>query len=136
MTQIATVERILDENHAEISVPRKSACGHDCEECAGCGVTGAAVKARANNPIGAQPGEKVVVESSTQKMLGIVVLVYAIPVALFLIGYLAAFALGGSVGVQYGTAIAGFVLGILFAIRYDRRLRAQGGLSFTIVRLF
>lgn len=136
MTQIATVERILDENHAEISVPRKSACGHDCEECAGCGVTGAAVKARANNPIGAQPGEKVVVESSTQKMLGIVALVYAIPVALFLIGYLAAFALGGSVGVQYGTAIAGFVLGILFAIRYDRRLRAQGGLSFTIVRLF
>ena len=136
MTQSATVERILDENHAEISVPRKSACGHDCEECAGCGVTGAAVKARANNPIGAQPGEKVVVESSTQKMLGIVALVYAIPVALFLIGYLAAFALGGSVGVQYGTAIAGFVLGILFAIRYDRRLRAQGGLSFTIVRLF
>ena len=136
MTQIATVERILDENHAEISVPRKSACGHDCEECAGCGVTGAAVKARANNPIGAQPGEKVVVESSTQKRLGIVALVYAIPVALFLIGYLAAFALGGSVGVQYGTAIAGFVLGILFAIRYDRRLRAQGGLSFTIVRLF
>ena len=38
MTQIATVERILDADHAEISVPRKSACGHDCEECAGCGV--------------------------------------------------------------------------------------------------
>lgn len=60
MTQIATVERILDENHAEISVPRKSACGHDCEECAGCGVTGAAVHARALNPIGARPGQKVV----------------------------------------------------------------------------
>ena len=42
MTQVATVERILDKTHAEISVPRKSACGHDCEECAGCGVTGAA----------------------------------------------------------------------------------------------
>ena len=136
MTQIATVERILDPDHAVISVPRKSACGHDCEECAGCGVTGAAVKARAENPIGAQPGQKVVVESSTQKMLGIVALVYAIPVALFLIGYLAAFALGAGVGVQYAVAGAGFVLGILFAIRYDRRLRARGGLSFTIVRLF
>ena len=34
MTQIATVERIIDADHAEISVPRKSACGHDCEECA------------------------------------------------------------------------------------------------------
>ena len=136
MTQIATVERILDPDHAVISVPRKSACGHDCEECAGCGVTGAAVKARAENPIGAQPGQKVVVESSTRKMLGIVVLVYAIPVALFLIGYLAAFALGAGVGVQYAAAGVGFLLGIIFAIRYDRRLRARGGLSFTIVRLF
>ena len=136
MTQIATVERILDRDHAEISVPRKSACGHDCEECAGCGVTGAAVKARAENPIGAQPGQKVVVESSTRKMLGIVALVYAIPVALFLIGYLAAFALGAGVGVQYAAAGLGFLLGILFAVGYDRRLRARGGLSFTIVRLF
>ena len=45
MTQIATVERILDDTHAEISVPRKSACGHDCEECAGCGVSGISVPA-------------------------------------------------------------------------------------------
>ena len=136
MTQVATVERILDAGHAEISVPRKSACGHDCEECAGCGVTGAAVRARAVNSIGAQPGQKVVVESSTQKMLGIVMLVYLIPVALFLTGYLAAVLLAASVGFQYLTAGAGFVLGILIAIGYDRRLRARGGLSFTIVRLF
>lgn len=136
MTQIATVERILDNDHAEISVPRKSACGHDCEECAGCGVTGAAVHARAINPIGARPGQKVVVESSTQKMLGIVALVYLIPVALFILGYLAGFALTGSVAVEYTTAVSGFLLGILFAVRYDRRLRARGGLVFTIVRLF
>ena len=136
MTQIATVERILSPEYAEVSVPRKSACGHDCEERAGCGVSGAAVHARASNPIGARPGQKVVVESSTRKMLGIVVLVYAIPVALFLLGYLAAFFLGAAVGVQYAAAGAGFVLGILLAIRYDRRLRDRGGLTFTIVRLF
>ena len=29
-----------------------------------------------------------------------------------------------------------FIMGIVFAILYDRRLRAKGGLSFTIVRLF
>ena len=136
MTQIATVERILDADHAEISVPRKSACGHDCEECAGCGVSGASVYARAANPIGARPGQMVVVESSTQKMLRIVVLVYLIPVVLFLAGYLAAMALTASVAIQYTAAAAGFVLGIVFAILYDRKLRAQGGLSFTIVRLF
>ena len=136
MTQIATVERILDTDHAEISVPRKSACGHDCEECAGCGVTGAAVHARASNPIGARPGQKVVVESSTKKMLRIVVLVYLIPVVLFLAGYVITSLVTASVGVQYAVAGAGFVLGIVFAILYDRRLRAKGGLSFTIVRLF
>lgn len=136
MTQIATVERILDPGHAEISVPRKSACGHDCEECAGCGVSGAAVYARARNPIGATPGQKVVVESSTKKMLRIVALVYLIPVALFLLGYFAAIALTASVAVHYTAAVLGFALGILVAIGYDRRLRARGGLSFTIVRLF
>lgn len=136
MTQIATVERILDSGHAEISVPRKSTCGHDCEECAGCGVTGAAVHAKALNPIGALPGQKVVVESSTKKMLRIVALVYLIPVALFFLGYLAAMAVTASVAVQYTAAAAGFILGILGAISYDRRLRARGGLSFTIVRLF
>ena len=72
MTQVATVERIIDANHAEISVPRKSACGHDCEECAGCGVTGAAVHAKALNPIGARPGQKVVVQSDTGNMLRII----------------------------------------------------------------
>ena len=136
MTQIATVERILDARYAVVSVPRKSACGHDCEECAGCGVTGAAVRARAANPIDARPGQKVVVQSDTKKMLRIVALVYLTPVVLFLLGYLLAAALGAAVGVQYMAAAAGFVAGIAAAIAYDRKLRARGGVSFTIVRLF
>ena len=136
MTQIATVERIIDTDHAEISVPRKSACGHDCEECAGCGVSGAAVHAKAANPIGALPGQKVVVESSTQTMLGIVAFVYLIPVALFLAGYLLAALVTVSVAVQYTIAIAAFLAGIGFAVLYDRRLKARGGISFTIVKLF
>ncbi len=136
MTQIATVEKILDSAHAEISVPRKTACGHDCSECAGCGVTGAAVRARAINPIGAQPGQKVVVESDTKKMLRIIILVYLIPVLLFLAGYLIPALAAAPVAVQYGLAAAGFCLGIVLAVCYDRHLRARGGLNFTIVRLF
>ena len=136
MTQIATVSRIIDSNYAEISVPRKSACGHDCEECAGCGVTGAAVLARAANPIGARIGQKVVVQSDTNKMLSIVALVYLIPVVLFLLGYVTMAFLTPSVAIQYGVAIAGFFIGIVAAILYDRKLRQRGGLTFTIVRLF
>ena len=136
MTQIATVERIIDNHYAEVSVPRKTACGHDCEECAGCGVSGAAVMAKARNPIGAKPGQKVVVESNTQKMLGIVATVYLIPVVLFLVGYLLMVFTGFGVALQYTVAIVGFLIGIAIAIAYDRKLRAQGGLVFTIVRLF
>ena len=135
MTQIATVERIIDGRYAEISVPRKSACGHDCEECAGCGVTGAAVRARAENPIGARPGQKVVVESSTRNMLGIVALVYLTPIVLFLLAYFSAASLF-SQGVRYLLSAVGFAVGILLAVAYDRRLRRRGGLTFTIVRLF
>lgn len=135
MTQIATVERLLAGDYAVISVPRKTACGHDCEECAGCGVTGAAVQAKAANPIGAKPGQKVVVQSDTQKMLGIVALVYLTPVVLFLVGYFATIAVA-SAPIRYLAGGIGFVLGILIAVAYDRRLRSQGGLRFTIVRLF
>ena len=132
----AVWSKILDDTHAEISVPRKSACGHDCEECAGCGVSGVSVYAKALNTVGAQPGQKVVVESDTKKMLKIVSFVYLIPVVLFLAGYLITLALTPSVAVQYTVAVAGAVLGVLLAVWYDRRVKARGGLSFTIVRVF
>lgn len=87
MTQVATVEKILKDGYVQISVPRKSACGHDCEECAGCGMTGASIYAEARDPVGVHPGDKVVVESSTRAILGVTWLVYMLPVVFFLLGY-------------------------------------------------
>ena len=136
MTQIATVERILNNDYAEISVPRKAACGHDCEECAGCGVSGSAVHARAANPIGALPGQKVVVESDTKKLMNAIMMVYLTPVVLFLAGYLMMLALEAGTAMRYLVATAGFVVSIVLAVRYDRRLRERGGINFRIVRLF
>lgn len=136
MTQIATVEKLLASGFAEIVVPRQSACAHECSECAGCGSTGAVVHAQARNPINAQPGQKVVVESSTKKLLGIAGLVYLVPLAMFLLGYvLGAFA-GLNGGVRYVPAAIGFAAGVMAALIYDRRIRKRGGLAFTIVRLF
>ena len=123
MTQIATVEKILRGGRAEISVPRKSACGHDCESCSGCGMQGSSTHAVALNPIGAQAGQKVVVESSNKRLYGV----------LFLIGYFASYALT-SEGLRYAVAIAAFCLGIVPAILYDRKLKREGGLAFTIIR--
>ena len=134
MTQIATVEEILDRGYARISVPRKSACGHDCEECAGCGVTGAAVRARAKNDIGAQPGQKVVVESSTKKLLGVVLLVYILPVVCFMLGYFLTEGLGESV--RYAIAIGAAALSFIPCVIYDRYARRHETLTYTILRVF
>ncbi|MBU5627277.1 SoxR reducing system RseC family protein [Oscillibacter sp. MSJ-2] len=135
MTQVATIEKIIDSTHAQIAVPRKSACGHDCEECAGCGASGMVVRAVARNQIGAGVGDKVVVQSSTKKTLRIALLVYMLPLALFLVGYFASEALGAE-AVRYAVAIASFFLGVLPAVAYDRRVRKSGELTFEIVRLF
>ena len=134
MTQIATVERLLNNGFAEISVPRKSACGHDCEECAGCGMTGAAIKARARNAVDAQPGDKVVVESSTKKLFGVIALVYLLPVIFFLLGYFLTEGLPEKL--RYVIAIAAAVVSFLPSIFYDRYAKRQEILTYEIVRLF
>ena len=134
MTQIATVEKDLGGGYAEVSVPRKSACGHDCEECAGCGMTGSAIKARARNDIGAQPGDKVVVESSTKKIFGVVALVYVLPVVLFLLGYF--LSEGLAEGMRYAIAVATFVVSFIPCVLYDRHARKKELLTYQIMRLF
>ncbi|MBQ6115966.1 MAG: SoxR reducing system RseC family protein [Oscillospiraceae bacterium] len=134
MTQIATVEEILDHGYARISVPRKSACGHDCEECAGCGVSGASVRARARNDVGAQPGQKVVVESSTRKLLGVVAIVYLLPVVFFLLGYF--LSAGLSETVRYLIAIGAAGLSFIPSVIYDRYARRHESLTYTILRVF
>ena len=108
MTQVATVEKILRDGYVQISVPRKSACGHDCEECAGCGMTGASVYAEARDPVGVRPGDKVVVESSTRAILAVTWLVYMLPVMFFLLGYF--LSAGLTEGWRYAVAIAAAVV--------------------------
>lgn len=134
MTQIATVEKILDTGFVEISVPRKSACGHDCEECAGCGMTGAAIHARASDPVGVKPGDKVVVQSETKKLLGVVALVYLLPVVAFLLGYFLSEGLAEKV--RYIIAIAAAAAAFLPSIFYDRYAKRHEVLTYTIMRLF
>ena len=134
MTQIATVEKLLPGGYAEISVPRKTACGHDCEECAGCGMTGAAIRARAKNDPGAEVGQKVVVESSTKKLLGVVALVYVLPVVCFLLGYF--LSEGLTEGWRYAIAIGAAALSFLASVAYDRKARREESLTYTILRVF
>ena len=134
MTQIATVEKILPGGFVEISVPRKSACGHDCEECAGCGMTGASVYAEARDPVGARPGDKVVVESSTRAILAVTWLVYMLPVVFFLLGYF--LSAGLTEGWRYAVAIAAAAVSFIPIKLYDGYARKRDTLTYTIVREF
>lgn len=134
MTQIATVEKVLGGGYVEISVPRKSACGHDCEECAGCGMTGAAIHARAQDQVGAKPGQKVVVESSTKKLLGVVAMVYILPVVCFLLGYF--LSAGLAENVRYIIAIAAAAVTFFPCILFDRYAKRKELMTYTVLRLF
>lgn len=80
-------------------------------------------------------GQKVVVESSSKKLLGLMLIVYMLPFALFLLGYFCTGAIH-SEGLRYLVAIAAFCLGMLPAVFYDRHMKKTGGVQFTIVRLF
>lgn len=120
MQQRATVTRLLPAGRAELTVRRKSACSGDCHRCGGCGTVEQTLRLTAENPIGAQVGDRVLVESASGVVLTAAALVYLLPLAAFLGGYLAALSLGA-----WAFAVGGvcFALGLLPALAYDRRVK-------------
>lgn len=69
---------------------------------------------------------------SDNTVLGIAALVYGLPVALFLLGYL----LTGSLteGWRYACGGTGFLLGLAAAVWTDRRMKRKDSVSYRIVR--
>lgn len=122
MQQKATVESVQPDGTATLLIRRQSACSGDCHKCGGCGAVGQTLHIRAENPIGAQAGELVYVESESKTVLSAAALVYLLPLALFVAGYLAAAALGWPAGLIGGIC---FVLGLLPAFAYNRRVKAH-----------
>ena len=85
MTQDAVVTKILPDGMAEVAVTRTTACGGNCSSCEAC-MFQSELKAIARNAIGARPGQRVVIESKTSRVFGAAVLVYVMPLLLFLLG--------------------------------------------------
>lgn len=134
MTQKAIVKKLLPNGLAEIEVTRQSACGHDCSKCGGCGTPTERIGAQAVNRVGAQPGETVTIEGDNKAVYRAAVIVYLLPLVLFFALYAAAKLLNVGEGPAALLGVAGFVLGVLIAIGYNRRVRAQGACAFTIVK--
>lgn len=125
----ATVEALLSDGRATLLVSRKSACSGDCHKCGGCGMVEQTLRVTAKNPLGAQRGDIVWIESESGAVLRSAALLYLLPLPLFLAGYLAAYPLGAWAA-AFGAA--GFVLGLLPAFAYNRRLKKHPP-AYTIV---
>lgn len=120
MTQIATVRRVLGNGRVEIAVRRQSACGHDCENCAGCGAEGGVIRTVAYDTIGVTEGDKVLVFSESRGVLGAAAMVYLLPLVFFFLGYALASPLS-SAFLRLTITVVCTAVGILPAVVLDRR---------------
>ena len=109
---------------ATVSYDRPTACHGDCDSCGGCASMAAKeqITVQAENPIGAKPGDRVVIEAATGQVFSAVLLVYALPVVLFFLGYFLGAAMFGTGALCGGT---GFVLGLLAAVVAGRKTKVQ-----------
>lgn len=136
MTQNAVVKELSGNGWATIEVRRVSACGHDCARCGGgCAelTRSGPVTVLARNPVGAQPGDRVVVESASRFILGFAAVVYLLPLALFFAGYAAARVLGAGEGAALALGGACFALSLAIAVLVDRRAAKKSRELFSIV---
>ena len=134
MLQKAVVKGVIYRTHAEIEVQRQGACSHDCGKCGGCGHPTERIRATAINRIGAETGDVVTIEGSSKQILGMAAVVYAIPLVLFFVLYGVCAGLGLSEGPAACAGIIGFVIGILLAVGYNKKVKASGKIVFTIVK--
>ena len=82
------------------------------------------------NPIGAQPGDMVILQSQTGPVLLAAAVLYMLPLVLFFAGYAAVAAMGGNGAL--GGCLA-FMLGLALAIGYDRLVLKKKKTVYTII---
>ena len=135
MTQTAIVESLCANGDATVRVYQKSACGHDCGECAGiCGAK-RTIRVQAKNPLRAQPGSAVTVETGTGGIIKAAALVYLLPLATLLAGCFAGYFLGGSETAQALSGLCGLLAGCGGAVAINRFVRRDQPLEYTIINI-
>ena len=124
MEQKVKIRRVFPDGTAEVVHIRESACSGDCHKCSGCGAAKESITLTARNAIGAGPGDVVIVKSDSAPVLRGAVVLYILPLVLFILGYLlTASGWGGCLG---------FVIGIVAVIVYDRKVAKKEETVYTI----
>ncbi len=133
MTQDATVTRIINNDMAEVVATRTTACGANCGNCESC-MFDEKVRAEARNLINAQPGDRVVISSKSSRVFSAAMLVYVMPLVLFLAGYAIAHALGASEGLCIAASFLGLVLGGVILVLSHKKWKERNPITFDIIR--
>ena len=129
MEQLVRVQKCNDDGTAQVIHVRQSACSGDCHQCSGCGAAQETLVLTARNTIGAKPGQMVTVQSESGPVLLAAAVLYVMPLMLFFVGYLI-FQIAWGMGALGG--LLAFVLGIVLAAVYDRRVAAKRETVYTI----
>lgn len=130
MEQVVRVQKCEPDGSAQVLHTRQSACSGDCHQCAGCGAVQEKMLLTVRNPIGAKPGDWVVIRSETGPVLAAAAVLYLLPLLLFFAGYGVFAALGGN-GALGGCLT--FALGIALALLYDRLVVKKKKTVYTII---
>ncbi|MBR6708249.1 MAG: SoxR reducing system RseC family protein [Clostridia bacterium] len=122
----------VDGEYATVRADRKSACD-GCHKnkadggCAMCTILGdkKALDSRAKNTVGAKPGDVVLLESESKKVLGYAALVFLMPIALGLLFYLFSRMITDQTALQYIFMLIGFAGSFVFLWLYSRHVIAK-----------
>ena len=129
MEQLVRVKEVFDNGTADVLLIRESACSGDCHKCSGCGAVQQAMLLTANNPVGAKPGDTVVISSESGPVLMGALVLYMVPLFLFIAGYIAGLALWERGAL---TGVLAFGIGIALAVIYDRKIVKKKNTVYTI----
>ena len=133
MTQDAIVTKVLPNDMAEVAVARTTACGGNCGSCESC-IFQSELKTIARNTIGARIGQKVVIESKSSKIYGAAILVYIMPLILFMAAYALAYVSGAGEGLCIAISFLGLALGAAIMVLSQRLKKNKDQITFDIIR--
>ena len=110
MLQEAIVTETYPNGTADVAVERAALCGGDCSKCEACMYENV-IKTLAKNPIAAQKGEHVHIETDSGKVLLATAAIYILPLLTFFAGYGVGVLAGFAQGVNILFAFAFLVVG-------------------------
>lgn len=130
----AIVQEVLNDGVVRVALLRQTEC-KNCDQCGICGAQkpGTELFALASNPVGANTGDVVEVESAAGSSIKIALIVYVLPCIFLVLGYLLGQAIQLDEIASVGLAAVGVVVGFLPAVFLNRYVSSKQKTEFIIL---